>query len=169
MSRFTLLLLGAGLSVASCKKPEAVVDADAAMQVPAPKPPDHLAPGELVPGETLAFGIPLPRGVTVEARTSHGFVGTTYDPPEHVANYFRARVGDGRILVGTTQTQFVRVRAKADPTRELDIRVQALKNGTHVEVEDVTSPQLPVPTSKAEAFKRAGLTPEGKPDPKQLQ
>lgn len=171
MSRFTLLLLGAGLSVASCKKPEPVVDADAAgMQVPAPKPPDHLAPGELVPGETLAFGIPLPRGVTVETRTSHGFIGSTYDPPEHVANYFRARVADGRILVGTTQTQFVRVRAKADPTRELDIRVQALKNGTHVEVDDVTPPQTgPVPTSNAEAFKRAGLTPEGKPDPKQLQ
>lgn len=169
MSRFTQLLLGACLTVASCKKAEPVVDAG--VLPPAPKAPDHLAPGELVPGETVVFGIPLPRGVAIVTHTSHGVVGSTYDPPEHVANYFRARVADGRIQVGTTQTQFLRVRAKSDPARLLDIRVQALKGGTHVEVEDVTPPPMegPIPTSNAEAFKRAGLTPDGKPNPKMLQ
>jgi hypothetical protein len=169
MSRLTQLLLGACLMVASCKKAEPVVDAG--VLPPAPKAPDHLAPGELVPGETVVFGLPLPRGVAVVAHTSHGIVGNTYDPPEHVANYFRARVADGRIQVGTAQTQFLRVRAKTDPSRVLDIRVEAVKSGTHVEVEDVTAPPTdgPVPTSNSEAFKRAGLTPDGKPSPKMLQ
>ncbi len=136
--------------------------------VPSSRPVDHLAPGELIDGDMKAFGLPLPRGLTVVTTMTSQISGETESPPEHVANYFRARVADGKITVGTTSTHFAHVRAKANPARELEIRVELTKNGSRVDVLDVTRPPGPPPSSSAEALKQLGLSPSGRPS-KQMQ
>lgn len=155
-------------SLAGCREKTEPPAPAASAAPPRQGPVDHLAPGELIDGEGLAFGLALPRGLTVVSRISGKITGETEAPPEHVANYFRARVADGKITVGTTSTQFVRVRAKANPSRELDIRVEQTRNGSRVEVMDVTRPTGPTPSSSAEALKEVGLDPNGKPS-KQME
>ncbi len=159
------LLLGA-LPCAACRDKEP--PPAAATSSGPERPVDHLAKGELIDGETKAFGLVLPRGLTIVTKITNEVSGETEAPPEHVANYFRARVGDGKITVGTTSTQFARVRPKADPSRELDIRVELTKNGSRVDVIDVTRPDAPAPTSSAEALKPLKLGPNGRPS-KQLE
>ena len=132
------------------------------------RPVDHLAPGELIDGEAQAFGLSLPRGLSIVGGISGQITGETEAPPEHVSNYFRARVADGKITVGTTSTMFARVRAKANPSRELDIRVEQTPNGSRVDIMDVTRPAGPAPTSAAAALKEVGLDPAGRPA-KQLE
>ncbi len=151
--------LGALVGCGKSEPPPPVTTATA----PAPKPVDHLAPGELIDGEARAFGLPLPRGLSIVSRISGQVTGETEAPPEHVSNYFRARVGGGKITVGTTSTMFARVRAKADPAKELDIRVEQTRNGSRVDIVDVTRPAGPVPTSAAAALKEVGLDPAGRP------
>ncbi|HRG97097.1 MAG TPA: hypothetical protein PLR99_12670 [Polyangiaceae bacterium] len=150
-------------ALAGCGKSEPPPPA-ATTATPAPKGPvDHLAPGELIDGEARAFGLPLPRGLSIVSQVSGQITGETEAPPEHVSNYFRARVGGGKITVGTTSTMFARVRAKADPAKELDIRVEQTRNGSRVDIMDVTRPAGPVPTSAAAALKEVGLDPAGRP------
>ncbi len=97
-------------------------DDDAAAPRPVPTaaadaaPRDHLAPGELLEGPEKAFGIPLPQGVKVDS----------YFPPQilasgpavkaaDVANYLRARVTSGRVMVGAASTIFDHVQAEVSP------------------------------------------------------
>lgn len=148
-------------ALAACGKTEP--PPPAATTAPATKGPvDHLAPGELIDGEARAFGLPLPRGLSIVSQISGQLTGETEASPEHVSNYFRARVGGGKITVGTTSTMFARVRAKADPAKELDIRVEQTRNGSRVDIMDVTSPAGPVPTNAAAALKEVGLDPAGR-------
>lgn len=171
MARSALALL-ALLALAACKRGEtqespAPAPAPAAASV---KPVDHLAPGELVESDQKAFGLVLPRAMRVDRRLMGRVIGSSASSPEDLSNFFRARVGGGKILVGTTTTQFLRVRAVADPSRELDIRVEASRADTQIDIVDVTAPPTLVPTSSAEARKQVGLAPDGKLlDPRHLE
>ncbi len=167
-----LPLLAFLLSSGACKRPgsEEAPPRPPASATASSKPVDHLAQGELLESDQKVFGLALPRVLRVTQRNMGRVVGSSDSSPEHLANFFRARVGGGKILVGSTSTQFLHVRPRADPSRELDIRVEQEKNGTHVNILDVTTPPFPTPTSAAEARKQAGLTPDGKLlDPKRIE
>ena len=153
------------LATASCgKEPDPPPPAPVPKALP--KPVDHLAAGELVESDVKAFGLPLPRSFQVTTRLTLQTSGEIAAQPEDVANYFRARVGDGKITVGTTSTTFSHVRPKADPKRTLDIRVEKAKNGTRVDVfEVILVDEGPPPTTQADALKKVGLSPNGRPDP----
>ena len=86
---------------------------------------------------------------------------------EDLANYVRARVGDGKVTMGSTSTQFSHVRPRSDSKRVLDIRVEKHKAGSRLEVVEVIVVDE-VPKTQADALNKAGLTPGGRPDP-QLQ
>ncbi len=150
----------------SCKR-----DEPAPTPPPSPKasslPVDHVAPGELLEGNLVLFGLTMPRGFRIVTKLTTSTAGEMDAPPEDLANYVRARVGDGKVTMGSTSTQFSHVRPRADPKRVLDIRVEKQKAGSRLEVVDVIVVGE-VPKSQADALNKAGLTPQGRPDP-QLQ
>lgn len=161
-----LVLASASLAFAStsCKKPDPPAEPMVAAQT-APKPVDHLGPGELVESDVKAFGVVLPRSFTITNRLTTQVSGEILAQPESVANYFRARVGDGKITMGTTSTSFSHVRPRTEPSRIVDIRVEKSRNGTRVEVLEVTPPPEGPAPSQAEVLKKVGLSPSGRPDP----
>jgi len=154
-----------GLGASACKQDEPPPPAPVAPP-PAPKPVDHVAADELLESTTLAFGLPLPRGFITQTKLSSSLIGEVTAPPEYVANYVRARVGDGKITMGSTSTTFSHVRPRAAPNRTLDVRVEKVKNGSRLEIVEVVviAPEL-LPKTQPEALKKAGLGPNGRPDP----
>jgi hypothetical protein len=148
-----------GLFLSGCKsREEALPTATSAASV---QKSDHLAPGELLPGTEKAFALVLPREAKVTYRFPTAVHVVAAVPLEPIANYIRARVRDGNVQVGASETRFERVRVPEDASRILRIRV-ATQNGTsRIIVEDVTPPPEPTGTP-AEIMQKAGLTPDGK-------
>lgn len=161
------VLLTAGLSAcSSCKRHDD--------PPPQEKPPDRLAPNEVVEGKERAFGLPLPRASHVKARfptTVHVLSPLT---PEELTNFVRARVKDGKVIPGASVTTLFDVTPLGDPKKQLtiDVRTVRLADGTRSEmvVRDTTPPPVEPGLSDEERWKKAGLTPTGKvADPKHLQ
>lgn len=153
-------------AVPACKKTEPPAPPEPVK--PAPSYVDHVGPGELVEGTTSAFGLPLPRTFATTATLTYQVSGEVQATHEMVANYVRARVGEGKITMGSTSTAFSHVRPRADPKHTLDIRVEGGKTGTLLVVAEVQLPSEPVPTTKDDALRKAGLGPSGRPD-RQMQ
>ncbi len=137
-------------------------------------PIDHLAPGELLPGDQRLFGLLLPRGMGVGASEP----GTAYAKgpltPEDVANYVRDRVDNRRIELGAVGTVFSSVHILGgDPSRLYRIDVNPAGAGTELVFHDVSPKPTPIPDphlTDAERWKRAGYTPNGRPlDPMNLR
>ncbi len=169
---------GVLLAVAlSCNKPsveEAGGGGRPERQSEQPAPIDHLRPGELIEGTETAYSLPLPREFYVNTRLT-GFV-TAEGPgtPEDVSNFFRARVKDGRVMVGVAQTRFQGVHAVKEPARLLQILVEPDPRGgarSRVTVEDVTPPPEPPEGQRdpATRMRSVGLGEDGKVlDPRKL-
>lgn len=138
-----------------------------------PPPVDRLAPGELPQGSESAFGLLLPRGLSVIGV----FPGVVHAAGpltiEDVSNYVRARVDLRRVELGAAGTIFPSVHiAGGDPQKLLRIEVNAVGNDTHLIIRDVTpKPAAPVEhLTNEEAWRRAGFKPDGTPlDPEKLQ
>lgn len=168
MSPRTLsVLLGVGLAALGCRKPPPPQTFDAG-----PPPSDHLAPGELAEGVEKAYALPLPRVAKVASRSQGSVFVVSTAPPEQLSNFVRARVKAGRSLVGTTATTFESVVVPSEPNRTLTIEIRTgdgSSSRSTMTVRDVTlGPPATIPTE--EAWKRAGMTPDGKLlDPKHLQ
>jgi hypothetical protein len=151
---------------------EAVVEDASVAAPPPPTPVDQLAPGELLEGTEKAFALVLPRGVHVQ-RAFMDLVYASGEPrADDVANYIRARVREGTVTRGATGTVFDSVKVPAEPTRVLHILVGHLpaSDACNLVIRDMTPPPpQPVPTSEAERFRAAGLTPSGQfLDPKHI-
>lgn len=134
-------------------------------------PVDHLAENELLEGDAKAFGLVLPRGVSI----AHGFddlvIGTGDVPADKVANYIRQRVKDGKITVGARATVFEGVKIPTAPDLELAVRVEPLNgyDGVRIEVRRLTMPKAEVLPDEESRWRAAGLKPNGQPlDPKKL-
>jgi hypothetical protein len=88
-------------------------------------------------------------------------------PAEDVANYVRDRVDAKRVELGAVGTVFPAVHIKGgDPTQVYRIEVNSTGPGTELVFHDVTPEPKPVREegiSEAERWRRAGLTPQGKP------
>jgi hypothetical protein len=138
------------------------------------KPPDHLAPSEVVEGKERAFGLPLPRTAHIAARFEKTVHVQTPLTHEELVNYVRARVKDGKVTPGTSGTQLFDVTPVGDPMKRLtiDVRLYRGGDGNHSEmiVRDTTPTPVEPGLTDEQRWQKAGLTPSGQiADPKKLQ
>lgn len=149
------------------------VDAiDAAPPALSAAPVDRLAPGELIPGTTKAFGLLLPRDLHVDQALTDVLFASGPVNAADLANYVRARVSGGEVSVGATATVFDKVKGVGAPNRLLFVRIYAgpMGRGAHIEVRDVTPPPLPDLPNVESRWKEVGLSPNGKLlDPQHLK
>lgn len=160
------LSLALVLATAACKKPPPETKPQE------PPPVDHLAPNEVPAGHEHAFALELPRDSKVMARFGNVVEVKSSLEPELVSNFVRARVKAGKAIVGSTMTTFDHVVVPEEPTRELtiDVRRGAIPGGrTLMTIRDST-PGAPAEIPTTEAWRRAGMTPDGKQiDPKKVE
>jgi hypothetical protein len=157
------------VAIGACKRapppPPSVQDAG---------PVDHLAPGEVAEGREKAYALALPQASSVRTRFG-GTIGVVSTlSPEQLSNFVRARVKEGRVVTGTSSTRFENVIVPSEPQRRLtiDVRPSRLVDGLRSEmtVQDVTPPPIEPNLTEEERWKKAGLTPDGRPlDPKHLE
>jgi hypothetical protein len=163
----TALALGLALAGSGCSKPSvATGDAPASkLDNPPPSTPpvDHLGPNELIEGADRAFGVPLPRGLTVEQRYPD-FVYATGPMTVHaLVVYFRARLQGGSVRESETVATFDRVTvAGLPPNTDLSIHLAVTLNKTVVEMSSTTHPLAPDLPDVAARWRQVGLTPNGK-------
>jgi hypothetical protein len=157
------------LAAVGCRQEEEYVGpnlaaASASATAPQPPPVDRLAPGELAPGKADAFGLVLPRKLKVDATFPRAVHASGRVSPEALSNYIRERVLVSHVELGAARTVFPRVRIKGGaPNRTYRIEVVGSFGGSKLVVRDVTRPAAPRGISIEERWRRAGMTPKGKP------
>ena len=158
------------VSVLACNETEpAVVPSDLGDAGPASsgsgKPVDRLAPGELAPGKSSAFGLLLPRKMKLDAKSARTAHASGRVSPEDLANYVRKRVKVSHVELGAARTIFPRARITGGlPNKEYRIEVVPTRAGfTRLVITDLTRPPATQGISEKERWRRAGLTPDGKP------
>ena len=138
------------------------------------KPPDRLAPNEVVEGKEVAFGLPLPRAARVASRWERKVLVTSPLSPEELANFVRARVKDGKLTAGTGSTQLADVVPLHEPTRRLNIEVRVSRSNdgarSEMMIQDATPIAAEPGLTDEERWRKAGFTKDGKvADPTRLQ
>ena len=156
------------IALVGCRSPSRPAGETAAPQVATP--PDQLAETEIAPGVEKAFDLPLPRGSEIDARFGASVTARIPVPVEAVANFVRRHAIAGEQIVGPGGTVFPKVTMKgAAPDHWLRVEIHALGNETRLVVDRVSAePPKPAGTTQEEIMKKAGLTPDGKLDPKGL-
>ena len=135
-------------------------------------PPEHLAPGELVEGNESAFGVKLPRDVTVERRFGDVVYGTTNASVQALTTYFQKRVRDGKLVSSPNMAAIQEADVPGQPGLKVEVRLTYAERlvVTTVEIRNVTRPPDTLPHDEAARWRAAGMTPDGKPlDPTHLQ
>ncbi len=167
-SALALALLAAGCHA---KRPVQGSVPSATAAASARPPVDHLEPGELAEGKVKVFGFPVPRGMRLDRRFPGAAHISGSATPESVANYVRKRVLVSRVEIGAARTVFPAARIKGgDPNKIYRIEVIASPGATKLVIRDITKPPMTQGLTEAQRWKRAGLTPDGKPlDPKHMQ
>ncbi len=167
--RSTFLVLTVAVAAASstaCHRDDASIDAPVSAKAGADAEPprDHLADGELLEGSARAFGLVLPRGVTIDTNLPPQILASGDPKAADVANYVRARVAMGSVRVGAASTMFLRVQVPANPGRELNIRVEPRANGTGdlITIRDVTPPPVDPNLTDEQRWRQVGIAPGGK-------
>ncbi|MCC6217398.1 MAG: hypothetical protein IT376_21245 [Polyangiaceae bacterium] len=123
--------------------------------------PDRLAPGELAASGQDAFGLPIPRGMTVERRFPDAVHAVGSVEAEAVANFVRARVSTTHVEAGAARTVFPRVSLGADSSRVYRIEVIRERGRTRLVVKDATPPPTTDGLTNEERWRRAGMQPGG--------
>ena len=166
--------LAAATSLVGCKNkpPEETTEAPPPPPSATARPPDRLAPDELLEGSETALGIVLPRGTRIDGAFSDTTVNATVSAKlAPVVEYLRARVRDGTLAKGQFTATFEHVKVPGRPGRELRIRVNEVTGvGTKVELFDSTPPPVADLPDEEARWKAVGLTKDGKLlDPKHLE
>lgn len=147
--------------------------ASAPAQVSATAAVDRLAPGELAEGKERAFGLAIPRDLRVERRFDDSVAASARMPAEWIANYVRRRVDADKVEIGPARTVFDGARVKGAPAESgalLRIEVVQTLVGAELVVRDVTPKRIEPGLSEDERWRKAGLTPNGRPlDPSHAQ
>jgi hypothetical protein len=169
-----ILLIGPALVLGGCRCSGASEGPGAAATGSAPlaRPPvDRLAAGELAEGPHTAFGFTFPNKMRIERRFLDSVHASGRIAPESVANYVRQRVGTTHVEVGAARTVFPRVQIKGGaPDKVYRIEVVADGSTTRLVLSDVTPPPVEPGLSEEERWRRAGMSPEGKPiDPQKME
>jgi hypothetical protein len=174
---FVSALLCASVAVAAGCHRDDEVHTGAAPSAPthaaasASAPVDRLAPGELAEGTDTAFGLAIPRDLKVERRFDDSITAGAEMPSEWVANYVRRRVDADKVEIGPTRTVFDRARVKGGaPDKLLRIEVVQTPLEAQLVVRDVTPKPIDPGLSEDERWRKAGLSPNGRPlDPEHSQ
>lgn len=117
----------------------------------------------------MAFGLPVPRSMTVTARFPDAVFATGELSLVDVVDYVRARVGPSPSEGTPSKMVFSKAILATAPDRQLRIEIAAVSNRTELVVRDVTPPKVE-PMSPDERMKKAGLTPTGELlDPRSME
>jgi hypothetical protein len=161
--RVILAAAALALAASGCRKREPVE-----LSIPAPSarpsaqaPVDHLLPGELAEGSEKAFGLPLPRLVTVRGRFSDTVFGVGEVPPDQLANYVRQRVSAEKVETGPVKTVFSRATVRGQPGVELSIQVLSRGSTTELQVKNLSLVKGTPGLTDEERWRAAGLKPDG--------
>jgi hypothetical protein len=172
VSRVFLRATAALLLLAACRgKDERRAPTAASSAAPIARP-DQLAPGELAEGTIDAFGLKLPRAMTVSAQFPDAFFAQGSLRAEDVAAYVKTRVVAERVETEARKTVFHGATAKSAPApaRVLAIEVLTRDDHTEIVVRDVTRPPAKDGLTEEERWRELGLTPQGQPlDPTKLE
>ncbi|HEY8088437.1 MAG TPA: hypothetical protein VIF09_11345, partial [Polyangiaceae bacterium] len=152
----------------ACSKdapPSGDVPATIASIAPSTVPADHLAPGELVEGKEVAFGVVLPRGLSVDERFVDVVHASGPLSVHSLVAYFRPRLTGGAFREGERSATFEHVSAPGAPAdTELTLHVSVGPGKTLVDVTATPihhAPQLGA-MSDEERWKQQGLSPNGR-------
>ncbi len=127
------------------------------------RPIDTTEPNEIAEGDTLAFGLVLPRELRIQAQAQDVTYAIGKLPFEALANYVRDRVIPTRVDTGPAQTVFVDAIVKRDPKHVVQVEVRAKRGRVELVVRDRTPKPAEKGLTEAERWRRAGLTPDGRP------
>jgi len=135
------------------------------------KPVDRLAPDELAAGNAEVFGFVVPREMYVEQRYKEATHLLGPVKPDALANYVRERVVVSHVEIGAARTIFPDARIKAGaPDRVYELDVIPEPGNTRLVIRDTTPPKVEPGLSDEERWRKAGLTPQGRPlDPKAFE
>ena len=170
MIAITLALSVAALGCGKRREPAPRPGPSAAASPSAPLPADHALPGELAEGTEAAFGLLLPRRMSVTARFRDAVVARGDLTPEIVTSYVKQRVQAARIETGPARTVFLKATARADPGRVMRIDVVTRSGATELFIRDETVEPPKDGLTPEQRWQKLGLSPDGKPlDPTHLQ
>ncbi|MEZ4446801.1 MAG: hypothetical protein R3B72_47420 [Polyangiaceae bacterium] len=153
--------LSAGCLSAGCLSEDPPPQRVLPMGVLGDHPIDTTKKGELGEGTAEAFGLRLPRGLTVESKSTEAMVAVGRLRLEDVSNYLRPRLAGGEVETGPTKTLFKQAKVKGGD-REVDVTLSLVRRGLRVMVVDRTRLPAPEGISTEEWWRRSGLTPDGK-------
>lgn len=165
------LLLTLAMCAVSCGRadpsPKATGPETAA---PAPATPDRLPPGELLEGEARAFGLALPRLMTIESATKRTVHARGRVRPETLANYLRARVSVQHVEMADKRLTFPKAQLRGDPKGTV-VRLEIIDEGlsTRLIVRNLMGPPLVEGLTNEQRWEQAGRKPGGPLDPHQLE
>lgn len=165
--RRALLLAALVCAAASCKKPPPVEETSDTTSAPAPtapaKPVDHLAADELLEGSETAFGVKLPRVLSVSRRYSDEVHAQGTAPFGQVIAYFKSHVREAKVTTGKRTATISRGKVPAMPGEVVDIRIDnVVGDDVKVVIRNSTPPPPPLASDEATIRKSVGLTPDGK-------
>jgi hypothetical protein len=157
----------AALGVACSKPPPAPGDGRPPSGTLAPlastPPADHLGKDELIEGPERAFGVALPRGLTVEQRYPDTVYASGPMTVHALVLYFGPRLQGGSLRESATVATFDRVSAPGlQPNTELTLHLAVAVNKTTVAISATTYPPAPVLPDEPSRWRQVGLTPTGK-------
>lgn len=169
--RLSSLALLAALAAAGCRRS----NAPAELEVPAPTvtatkvPADQALPNELAEGTEKAFGLTLPRGLTVRGRYTDTLYATGEVPADKVATYIRQRVKADKVETGPNKTLFPKAMVRGQPGVDLEIQVISRVGNTELTVHNLSLVKATPGLTDEERWRAAGLKPDGTPlDPTHL-
>ena len=160
-------LVLAALGVACGQPSAAPVDARPWTSTLAPlasaPPADHLGKDELIEGTDRAFGVALPRGLTVEQRYPDTVYASGPMTVHALVLYFGPRLTGGSLRESATVATFERVSAPGLPLdTELTLHLAMAVGKTTVTISSTTYPPSPVLPDEESRWRQTGLTPNGK-------
>ncbi|MBM4374139.1 MAG: hypothetical protein FJ095_03570 [Deltaproteobacteria bacterium] len=130
---------------------------------------DSVPEGTLAEGKVEAFGLKLPRGMSLDGSFPDAVFASGGFSLESVSNYMRERVEAERVETTPKKTVF-RSAKLGGQGRVLHIEVSARStNIVEVVVRDETPRPATQGLTEEERWKQVGLTPEGKVLPEQNQ
>jgi len=173
LARILLPALISCLAVAACSRKEPAPAADAAPAPPsAPVNVDRLDPLEIPEGNEKAFGLTIPRGMTIVYSGAEEIDAEGPYSAERMANYVRKRVKVDGVELGAARTVFDHGRVLGDMTgRTVRVEVVTVEFGSKLVVKNLTPTKILDPQlTPEERLRQYGLDPKGNPiDPSRQQ
>lgn len=169
----TRALLLFALLPLSCRQEEVpVVDLSepASSTAPSAASPDRLPPGRLLEGTEQAFGLHIPKEMSLQAHFSDSAQAVGRVSADDLLEYIQHRILARHVEMAPGKWIFPQAHIKGGDQRLLRIEIDQRGPDTRLYLRDITPPPPVEGLSEAERWRRAGLTPEGRLiDPQNLE